>query len=159
MAIRKIKNKVQNSRAALQARYREVMELRADYLKALCRIKAETLALGVAQERAEAAEQKYEAGVKALNEERERLDGVFAARLQQARNEIAQLTGQVEFLQVRCRRLGVDNGVAEARAARYEDKARIERYWSLFACFALLAQTVYYEEWYVTVAEFVKGLL
>jgi len=159
MAIRKIKNKVQNSRAALQGRYRKVEELRAAYRKALEEITAEMQALDLAQDAAEDAAQKHIAAAKALDAERGRLDGVFAARLQQARNEIAQLSGQVDTLVVRCRRLEVDKENAEFSAERAEGKVRTERYWSLFTCVVLLAQTVYYEEWYAPVVEFVKGLL
>lgn len=159
MAIRKIKNKVQNSRAALQSKHRTLDELRVllreqlgKYFDLSADLEEQLLA-------SRNAEVRHNAAAKALDAERERLDGVFAARLQQARNEIAQLSGQVDTLTVRCRRLEVDKVNAEFSAERAEDKARTERNWSLFACAVLLVQTVYYEEWYAPVIEFVKGLL
>ena len=159
MAIRKIKNKVQNSRAALQARYCKVEELRAAYRKALWEITEELQELDAAQDAAVAAEYKYRAGAKALNDERERLDGVFAARLQQARNEIAQLTGQVDTLVVRCRRLESDKENAEASVERAEDKARTISYCAYALGAIAIAQDAYYTQWYAPVVEFVKGLL
>lgn len=156
MAIRKIKNKVQNSRAALQGRIREALEHRRHY-EGLVRLwleRDEQLEdeLVAAQE----AAQRYNAAADALDKERERLDGVFAARLQQARNEIAQLTGQVDTLVVRCHRLEVDKANAEFSAERAREGRT-----TMLACslIALVLQTVYYEEWYVPVVEFVKGLL
>lgn len=159
MAIRKIKNKVQNSRAALQSKFHEVGELRSTYQNLLhSELRAYELLedeLVAAQE----AAQRHNAAADALDKERDRLDGVFAARLQQARNEIAQLTGQVDSLTVRCRRAELAAENSQEYADRCKDKARTERYWSLFAYAVLLTQTVYYEEWYVPVVEFIKGLL
>lgn len=159
MAIRKIKNKVQNSRAAMQSKFHEVGELRSTYQNLVQswfrgneRLEDELVA-------AQEAAQRHNAAADALNKERERLDGVFAARLQQARNEIAQLTGQVDSLTVRCRRAELAAEDSQEYAYRCKDEARTERYWSLFACAVLLVQTVYYEEWYALVVEFVKGLL
>lgn len=159
MAIRKIKNKVQNSRAALQSKHRTLDELRALLREQLGKYFDLSADLEEQLIDSRNAEAKYNAAAKALNTERERLGGVFAARLQQARNEIAQLTGQVDSMRLRCQRADVDADNSRANAERAEDKARTERYWSLFACVALLAQTVYYEEWYAPVVEFVKGLL
>ena len=159
MAIRKIKNKVQNSRAALQSKFNEVGELRSTYQNLVHSWLRGNELLEDELVAAQEAAQRHNAAADALDKERDRLDGVFAARLQQARNEIAQLSGQVDTLVVRCRRLEVDAVNAESGAERAEEKARTERYWSLFACVALLTQTVYYEEWYVPVVEFVKGLL
>ena len=159
MAIRKIKNKVQNSRAALQAHCRKVVELRAAYRKALGEITAEMQELDAAQDAAEAAEQQHKAAAKALDAERERLDGVFAARLQQARNEIAQLTGQVATLTVRCRRLEVDKVSAEFSEDRVKEKARTISYCAYALGALAIAQDAYYTQWYVPVVEFIKGLL
>jgi len=156
MAIRKIKNKVQNSRAALQSKHHTLDELRAllreqlgKYFDLSADLEEQLLASRNAEVRRNAAS-------KALDAERERLDGVFAARLQQARNEIAQLSGQVDTLVVRCRRLETDTVNAEesARRAR-EDRTNI----LAGSLVALVLQTMYYEGWYVPVVEFVKGLL
>lgn len=159
MAIRKIKNKVQNSRAALQSKHRTLDELRAllreqlgKYFDLSADLEEQLLA-------SRNAEVRHNAASKALDAERERLDGVFAARLQQARNEVAQLSGQVDSLTVRCRRAELAAENSQEYADRCKDKADAERNWSLFAYVVLLAQTVYYEEWYVPVVEFVKGLL
>lgn len=159
MAIRKIKNKVQNSRAALQSKHRTLDELRALLREQLGKYFDLSADLEEQLIDSRNAEAKYNATAKALNTERERLGGVFAARLQQARNEIAQLSGQVDSLTVRCSRAELAAENSQEYADRCKDKARTERNWSVFACFVLLAQTVYYEEWYVPAVEFVKGLL
>lgn len=159
MAIRKIKNKVQNSRAALQSKSNEVGELRSTYQNLVHSWFRRNELLEDELVAAQEAAQRHNAAADALDKERDRLDGVFAARLQQARNEIAQLSGQVDSLTVRCSRAELAAENSQEYADRCKDKARTERNWSVFACFVLLAQTVYYEEWYVPAVEFVKGLL
>lgn len=156
MAIRKIKNKVQNSRAALQSKHHALDELLAKLREQYREYSGTSVKLQQQLIATSNAEVRHNAAAKALDAERERLDGVFAARLQQARNEIAQLSGQVDTLVVRCRRLETDNVNAE-EAARQAREGRTNMLAG--ALVALVLQTVYYEEWYVPVVEFVKGLL
>ncbi len=131
-------------KAALQGKFHEVEELREDYRRGVCALAKERLELYNTRCDLEASAAKYDAARVALDKETQRVEGVYQSRLQQLRNELAQVQEQLNTAQHH-------KVSAELEAAYQQDEAkaakkalRTERLWHLFTGAALIADLLYY---------------
>lgn len=140
-------------KAALQAKFREVAELRKQYVAGVREVKQRAAAYLIAEAELANSIGKHEAAKAALDKELERLEGVYQSRLQQLRNELAQTTAQLETAQVHARRTMVRAVIAEQGEERAKKALRTERGWHLFTGAVLLADLLYYHVPYAELAK------
>lgn len=139
-------------KAALQGKFREVAELRKQYVTGMREVKQRAAAYLLAEADLANSTGKYEAAKAALDKELERLEGVYQSRLQQLRNELAQTTAQLETAQVHARRAMGRAAIAEQGEERAKKALRTERGWHLFTGAVLIADLLYYHVSYAKLA-------
>lgn len=139
-------------KAALQDKFREVAELRKQYVTGVREVKQRAAAYLIAEAELANSIGKHEAAKAALDKELERLEGVYQSRLQQLRNELAQTTAQLETAQVNARRAMGRAAIAEQGEERAKKALRTERGWHLFTGAVLLADLLYYHVPYAKLA-------
>lgn len=139
-------------KAALQAKFREVAELRQQYAVGVREVKQRAAAYLIAEAELANSTGKYDAAKAALAKELERLEGVYQSRLQQLRNELAQTTAQLETAQVNARRAMERAAIAEQGEERATKALRAARGWCWVLGATLLADTFYYHVSYAKLA-------
>lgn len=149
------KSKYTELRGRLQAKFREVGELRTQYAAGVREVKRRAASYLIAE--AQLAEQigKHDAARAALDKETTRLEGVYQSRLQQLRNELAQTAGQLDTAHENARR-GVERAIlAEQSEDEALSKLGTERKWTYALAALLVADTLVF---HVPYAELAKAL-
>lgn len=135
-------------KAALQGKFREVAELRKQYAAGVREVKQRAAAYLIAEAELANSIGKHEAAKAALDKELERLEGVYQSRLQQLRNELAQVQEQLNTAQVKARRAMGRAAIAADFEERAKKALRTERVWCWLLGATLIADTFYYHVQY-----------
>lgn len=139
-------------KAALQGKFHEVEELREDYRRGVFALAKERLELYNTRCALEDATAKHDAARVALDKETQRVEGVYQSRLQQLRNELAQVQEQLNTAQVNAHRAMGRAAIAEDSEERAKKALRTERVWHLFTGAVLIADLLYYHVPYAKLA-------
>lgn len=139
-------------KAALQAKFREVAELRKQYAVGVREVKQRAASYLIAEAELANSIGKHGAAKAALDKELEHLEGVYQSRLQQLRNELAQTTAQLDTAQVNARRAMQRAAIAEQGEERAKKALRTARGWCWLLGATLLADTFYYHVSYAKLA-------
>lgn len=140
-------------KAALQGKFHEVEELREDYRRGVCALAKERLELYNTRCDLEASAAKYDAGRAALDKETQRVEGVYQSRLQQLRNELAQVQEQLNTAQHHQVSAELEAAYQQGEAKAAKKALRTERGWHLFTGAVLFADLLYYHVPYAELAK------
>lgn len=139
-------------KAALQAKFREVAELRKQYVTGVREVKQRAAAYLIAEADLANSIGKHEAAKAALDKELERLEGVYQSRLQQLRNELAQVQEQLNTAQHHKVSAEFEAAYQQGEAKAAKKALRTERGWHLFTGAVLIADLLYYHVPYAELA-------
>lgn len=140
-------------KAALQGKFHEVEELREDYRRGVFALGKERLELYNSRCALEDAAAKHDAARVALDKETQRVEGVYQSRLQQLRNELAQVQEQLNTAQ-HCKVLaGIEAAYQQDEAEAAKKALRTARSWHLFTGAVLIADLLYYHVPYAELAK------
>lgn len=139
-------------KAALQGKFREVAELRKQYAAGVREVKQRAASYLIAEAELANSIGKHEAAKSALDKELARLEGVYQSRLQQLRNELAQVQEQLDTAQHHKVSAELEAAYQQGEAKAAKKALRTERGWHLFTGAVLLADLLYYHVPYAKLA-------